>query len=790
MIDINAILKNEFLILDGATGSYLQQHGMQVGDCPEQFVADNPKVIQSLQADYMRAGTKVIYTATLGGTRAKLDDFGLGDKTYALNKRLAEISKEAAGENAWVAGDIGGTGQFIKPLGDLSFEQMVDIFKEQIRGLVDGGVDLLVIETMIDLNEARAAVLAAKEICDLRVFVTMTFDESGRTLTGTTPKAAAIALQAAGADAVGLNCSTGPFEMVQHVRDMKSVLDVPLIVKPNAGIPELKDGKTIFNLGADDFVKGMTALVDLGADIIGGCCGTTPEYIEKLARAVSGKKPTPLPEHSASYLCSNFEEKLIPEHGKFFVIGERINPTGKKDLKESLLNGDIALAVEYANSQRDAGADALDINVGVPGIDEKATAEPLVGELGVRNKLPLVFDSSYPETIEHELRIYPGRALINSISAEKGKADVLLPLQKKYGAMAILLPIGEKGIPATASGRAEIIEDLYARAQKLGLKKHDFLVDGLAFAISSSLDAAEQTFKMLDWCKQNGFKTVLGVSNASFGLPQRKWVNLAYLSAAMQHGLTAGIINPNEELLMNTALATGAVLGRDPDFSDYIDAVADVQTASGGSSEAPQSLFDAVVKGKDPLSLIKKEIELRDVQAIIDEEIIRALNHVGDLFADKKYFLPQLLASARTAKTVFDFVEPYLEKESGGATQKKKVIVATVKGDIHDIGKNLVALMLKNHGFDVIDLGKDVSSDLIIKTVNETGAKLVGLSALMTTTAQEMAKTVMALAKQTPDVKVMVGGAVVTPDFAQEIEAHGYAKDAADAVKTAKKLTE
>ncbi len=787
MTDFREILKNEYLILDGATGSYLQANGMKVGQCPELFVAENPEVLQRLQEDYIRVGSKIIYTATLGGTRPKLTDFDLGDRVYELNKRLAEISAEAAKGRALVAGDIGGTGQFIKPLGDFSFEEMVDTFKEQIHGLVDGGVDLLVIETMIDLNEARAAVLAAKETCNLPVFVTMTFDESGRTLTGSSPKAAAIALQAAGADAVGLNCSTGPFEMPQIVRDMKSVLNVPLIVKPNAGIPVLKDGKTVFNLGADDFVTGMTALVDLGADIIGGCCGTTPEFIAKLTEAVKGRKPEAMKPSHTAFLASNFETRVIPEHGKLFVIGERINPTGKKALKESFINGDISLALEYASEQRNKGADALDINAGVPGMDEKSIVEPLVGELGARMSLPLVFDSSYPETIEKALRIYPGRALINSISAEKGRAEVLLPLQKKYGAMAILLPIGEKGIPATAEERVEIILSLFAQAETLGLRKTDFLVDGLAFAISSSLDAAEQTFKTLEWCKANGFKTVLGVSNASFGLPERKWVNLAYLSAAMLHGLTAAIINPGEELLMNTALATGAVLGRDPDFGDYIDKVADMATSTSAASE-PATLFDAVVGGKDPLVLIKKEIETREIQAIIDEEIIRALNHVGDLFAEKKYFLPQLLASARSAKTVFDYIEPYLTKENGAGAAKKKVVVATVKGDIHDIGKNLVALMLKNHGFDVIDLGKDVPSEAIIEAVRETGAGLVGLSALMTTTALEMAKTVLALAAETPGVKVMVGGAVVTPEFAAEIGAHGYARDAADAVKTAKKL--
>jgi len=790
MSDFKNILNKEYLILDGATGSRLQESGLAIGECPEQFVIDHPDVIISLQNDYIEAGSKVIYSSTFGANRKKLSAFGLADKVFEMNKKLAEISIKAAAGRALVAGDMGATGQFIHPLGELSFEEMVDIYKEQVKGLVAGGVHLLVVETMIDLNEARAAVIAAKEAADLPVFVTMTFDESGRTLTGSSPKAAAIALQAIGADAIGLNCSTGPAEMKQHVRDMKSVLNVPLIVKPNAGIPELVNGQTVFNLKADAFVKDMLALVELGADIIGGCCGTTPEYIEKLSDAVKGRKPEKIVSKTASILSSNFEEQIIPENGKLFVIGERINPTGKKALKESFLNGEIDLAVEMANTQRDAGADALDINVGVPGMDEKSIVIPLVAELGARMKLPLVFDSSYPETIEQALRIYPGRALINSISAEKGKADALLPLQKKYGAMAILLPIGESGIPATAEGRAEIIQALFASAQKLGLKKQDFLVDGLAFAISSSLDAAQQTFDMLEWCRANDFKTVLGVSNASFGLPQRKWVNLAYLSVAMQHGLSAGIINPNEELLMNTALATGAVLGRDSDFSSYINAVSEVEIGGTLQESTLLTLFDAVVQGKDPLPIIKKEIETRPIQAIIDEEVIRALNHVGELFAKKKYFLPQLLASARSAKEVFDFIEPYLEKETGTSVVKEKVIMATVKGDIHDIGKNLVALMLKNHGFDVIDLGKDVPTETIIETVKETGARLVGLSALMTTTAGEMAKTVAALRSETPNVQIMVGGAVVTPEFAEEIHASAYAKDAADAVTVAKRLLE
>ena len=782
-------IKTEYLILDGATGTYLQENGLKTGMCPEQFVIDNPAVLQTLQQSYIDAGAKVIYTSTFGGNRKKLENFGLQDQAYAVNKRLAEISVEGADGRAFVAGDVGPTGVFIHPLGDYEFEALVDIYKEQIRALADGGVDLIVIETMIDLNETRAAIIAAKEVCDLPVFATMTFDESGRSLTGSSPEAAAVAMQAAGADAVGLNCSTGPAEMRETVRRMKRVLKVPLMVKPNAGMPKIVDGETIFEMDAAAFCNEMQTLADLGADVVGGCCGTTPDYIEKLSKTLKNKKHQKdrLYDENVSVLASNAEIVEIQPNGKLYVIGERINPTGKKALKAALKAGDTSLAIDYAGEQRDAGADILDINVGVPGIDEAELMESVVSELGARMRLPLCIDSSYPSVVERALRIYPGRALINSISDEKDKADALLPIMKKYGAMAILLPIGEDGIPDTSEGRIDIIQSVYQKAKSYGLTKADFLVDGLAFAVSSSPDAASIAFKVLNWCRDNQFKTVLGVSNASFGLPQRQWINAAYLSAAMQNGLNCAIINPNDALLMNTAYASAAVLGRDQDFSRYIETVTGFEGSSGKPNE--MSLYDAVLYGKDPIDVLKIVLKDSRPEAVINENVIPALNQVGDWFAEKKFFLPQLLASAKSAKVVFDYIEPYLEK-SDTVEKKHTMVIATVKGDIHDIGKNLVALMLKNHGFNVVDLGKDVDSDTIIQAIQTHQAKLAGLSALMTTTAKEMSQSVAAIKAAAPDVRIMVGGAVVTQSFADEIGADAYAKDAAQAVKAAQKLTE
>jgi len=786
MKGILEFIKNEYLVLDGATGTFLQENGLETGMCPEQFVIDNPAVLEKLQDEYIKAGSKAVYSCTFGANRKKLASYGLEDKAYEMNKKLTEITAKVCKGRAYVGADVGVTGMFLEPLGELEFEEAVDIYKEQIRGLVDGGADFIALETMIDINETRAAIIAAKEICDLPVFATMTFDETGRTLTGTSPKAAAVILQAVGADAVGLNCSTGPKEMKPFVKVMKEVLNVPLIVKPNAGIPQLVDGKTIFDLNSDDFCTDMLDLVDIGADIVGGCCGTDPVYIGKLSKSLKGRKPKPIEEKAKSILASNFETKEIVKNGKLFVIGERINPTGKKDLKEAFKTNDISPALDFANEQKTAGADALDINVGVPGIDENEIMRKLIIELGARMSLPLCIDSSYPEVIENALRIYPGRALINSISAEKGKAENLLPVMKKYGAMAILLPIGEKGIPKTGEERIEIIRSLFDKGLEAGLKKEDFLIDGLAFAISSSESAASETFKVLRWCSENGFKTVLGISNSSFGLPQRRWINSSYLSAAMQNGLNGAIINPNEELLMNTALATAAVLGRDNDFSAYISSITEGQIA--GRNEEPASIRDAVLLGKDAINIVKKEIEEKTPSEIIDKDVIPALNKVGDLFAEKKYFLPQLLASARTAKSIFDFLEPHILKSGADIKEKTKIVIATVKGDIHDIGKNLVGLMLKNHGFEVIDLGKDVDKEDIVKAVEDNGIELVGLSALMTTTAKEMEKTLVELKNRVPDCKVMIGGAVVTKDFADEIGADAYAKDAADAVGKAKDL--
>jgi 5-methyltetrahydrofolate--homocysteine methyltransferase len=776
-------MHEKHLVLDGATGTHLQNNGLKNGECPEQFVLDHPKILQTLQRKYVEAGSDVILTSTFGANSKKLATYGLGEKAYAINKELAQISKAVGCK--FLGGDIGSTGQFIEPLGDLSFEGAIDIFKEQIRGLVDGGVDLIVIETMLDIKEARAALIAAKEVCTLPVFVTMTFDAYGRTLTGTSAKSAAVILESAGADAVGLNCSTGPKEMKQIVIDMREVLSVPLIVKPNAGLPKLVDGKTVFDLSKEDFATDIKLLVDLGANIVGGCCGSDPTYIKQLSDLLSHQKPHEIKQVSKSILSSAFEACEIVDDEKLFIIGERINPTGKKALKEELKKGDFSLLLEYAANQANAGADILDINVGVAGLDEKALMHEAISTLASRSRLPLSIDSSDKDVVENALRIYPGRAIINSISLEEGKAEAMLPLAKKYGAMFILLTIDEHGIPESGEKRIRLIQKLYKTAKSYGLKKEDILVDGLAFAISSTKNAGQETFKVIKWCKAHGFKTVLGISNSSYGLPMRKWINSSYLSCAMTCGLTCAIINPCEELMINTALSTAAVLGRDMDYSRYMNGVSHLDLDIKGDHLT--SVYDAVLKGKDALDLTKEQIKTREMTDIIENDIIKALTDVGELFSQKKYFLPQLLASASSAKDVLDYLEPLMAKAHIKTKEKDAFVLATVKGDVHDIGKNLVGLMLKNHGYDVIDLGKDISKEKIVKAVKLSGAKMVGLSALMTTTAKEMQKAIVALKKQCPQTKIMVGGAVVSQEFADQIGADYYAHDAAESVIIANK---
>ncbi len=792
-------LQENIMILDGATGTELQKRGMPQGVCPEQWVLENPQVIIDIQRAYIKAGSNAVYTCTFGGNRIKLEEFGLGDSTVEINKKLAELSREAAGSNAFVAGDLAPTGQFVRPLGELSFEELVGIYKEQVEGLRQGGVDFFIIETMMDIQEARAALLAVKESCDLPVCVSMTFNEDGRTLTGTDPATAAITLQSLGADVVGCNCSTGPDKMMEFIVAMRDVAKVPLIAKANAGLPKLVDGKTVFDMDSIKFGSYAKEFVELGVAVIGGCCGTSPAYIAQLKENLDGLKPIAPTPKTFSIVTSARQSTYVGFDYPVAVVGERINPTGKKKLKEELKEGQMGLVRDFAREQQEKGASILDVNVGMSGIDEKETMSQAVEMLASTVDLPLCLDSSSVEVLETALRIYPGRALINSISAEEIKIKKLLPIVAKYGAMFILLPLSDEGVPETAEERIQIVEKVYNEAQQYGYNKEDIVVDGLVMTVSSDQKAAKETLTVIKWCRDIfGCNTIVGLSNISFGLPERKWVNTAFMSMAIGSGLTMAIANPSEEIMMNIKMACDVLTVKDIGSSRYIAHFAHEhqqdapKTTSAETKTTIEQIYDSVVKGNQEniSQLIDKALEEGVVAGeLVDQTLIPAITHVGDLYEQRKYFLPQLIQSAEAMKNAFNRVEPLLKQGNDDSQKKTKVVIATVKGDIHDIGKNIVALMLKNYGFDVLDLGKDVKSEEIIKKAREEEAEIICLSALMTTTMQEMKVVVDLAKKEKVKSKIMIGGAVVDKQYAKEIGADGYSEDAHRAVKLAKKLS-
>ena len=793
-------------ILDGANGTELQKRGMPTGVCPEQWAIENPDIIKQIQKAYIAAGSNIIYTCTFGGNGVKLGEFGLGDRTFEINKRLAQLSKEAADGKCLVAGDIASTGRFIKPLGDMQFEECVDIFKEQVRGLLAGGVDLFVIETMIDIQEARAALLAVKESCDLPVCVSMSFDESLRTLTGTDPVTALITLQSLGADAVGCNCSTGPEHMVEIITKMKPYAKVPLMAKPNAGLPRLLNGVTVFDMGAEEFGSYAERFIQAGANLLGGCCGTSPDYIRELYKSCRDFTPQNPVFSQYSAVSSSRKTVFFGINKPVAIVGERINPTGKKGLQVELKEGSTNEIRKFAHEQIEKGADILDVNVGMPGIDEK---EVMVNTVSLLNSIcdaPLCLDSSSPEVLEAALRIYPGRALINSISYEKIKLERLLPVAAKYGAMFILLPLSDEGVPEKAIQRQAIVQEVFNKAAAYGYQKNDIVVDGLVMTVSSNQEAALETLKLIEWCSREfGCGTIVGLSNVSFGLPERSWVNAAFMSMAIAKGLTMAIANPSSDLLMCIKMACDVIMKNDINSRNYIAYFNNTEKPSTVEDErragekntieknTGERIFDAVLNGDNEGigALIDKAVaENIAPRDIVDLYLIPAINQVGKLFDEKKYFLPQLIQSAETMKAGFTVLEPLLKQKNDNEEKEAIVVViATVKGDIHDIGKNIVGLMLRNYGFKVHDLGKDVSAGEIIDQAKKLRAHIVGLSALMTTTMVEMEEVINLAKEQGLSCKFMIGGAVVDEEYAKAIGADGYSRDAYEAVKLAKRLS-
>lgn len=828
--EFQTFTQNKIIYLDGATGSNLIRRGMPAGVCPEEWILEHPDVFVGLQKEYVEAGSNIIYAPTFTSNRIKLAEYGLEERIEEINTRLVALSKEAAEDKALVAGDITMTGRQLSPLGTMDFEELVEVYKEQIGILAKAGVDLLIVETMMSLQETRAALIAAKEVCDLPVMATLTFEPDGRTLFGTDGVTAAVTLEKLGACAVGANCSTGPDKMVTLIRDISQVVTVPVIAKPNAGMPALgSEGETVYNMDADTFAEEMKALVKAGAGILGGCCGTSPEYIDKLVQATKDRKPEKNVNSKIRYLCSERKTVAFALDAPFMVVGERINPTGKKKLQAELREGCLDMVLDFAQEQEACGAQLLDINVGMSGIDEKEMMLKVLEEVTVASSLPLVLDSSHVEVMEAALRRYPGRALINSISCETEKLEKLLPLAKKYGAMFILLPLSDKGLPENLEEKISIIETILGKAFELGMAKEDIIVDGLVTTVGANPMAAREVMETIAYCKKNGFATICGLSNISFGLPERSFINSAFLTMAIKEGLTMAIANPSQDLLMNIAFASDLLMKKDEADIRYIERAnwykehqaaaaeankayvqsaavqgdATVQKASEmiskhqstsvaepASKTVTGQLYQDVLKGNR--KQIKEHTRLavengKNPEEILNGWLLPAINEVGELFDKGKYFLPQLIASAEAMKLSVEYLEPLLAK---GQEQKEMpvVVVATVAGDIHDIGKNLVVLMLKNYGFRVIDLGKDVPKETIVQAAIEHQAKVIGLSALMTTTMQEMKRVIDYAKEKGLDAKVMIGGAVITEDYAKEIGADGYAADAASAVRVVKSM--
>ncbi len=812
---------NHYIFLDGATGSNLIQRGMPSGVCPEQWILEHKEVLISLQREYVEAGSNIVYAPTFSGNRIKLAEYGLENQIKSILPELIVLSKEAVAGRAYVAGDITMTGEQLKPMGKMEFETLVDIYKEQIQIMEEAGIDLLVVETMMSLQETRAALIAAKEVSSLPVMITMTFEADGRTLYGTDAVTAAVVLQSLGADAVGVNCSAGPDKMLSVVKAMAEVLHIPVIAKPNAGLPAADaDGNTYYDMDKETFVKYMKVLQENGASILGGCCGTTPEYIRLLRTEIGDRKPSGMAKGRKAdgirYITSERQTVSFGLNGNFLVVGERINPTGKKKLQEELRNGSLEMVKNFAEEQEVAGARILDVNMGMSGIDEKSMMLQALNEVSTVTNLPLSIDSSHIEVLEAALRNYPGRALVNSVSYETEKFEKLLPIVAKYGAMFILLPLSDKGLPESLEEKIEIIHKIYERALSLGMHKEDIVVDGLVTTVGANKKAALETLETIAYCKKLGLATICGLSNISFGMPERGFVNTAFLTMAIQSGLTMAIANPSQELLMCCALATDLLLNKENADIRYIEyaglvkekreLIEKVNGAVKNSVSLSQVIRkqDSVCQTEDGRELLKQAVlkgnqsgigaitkqALQDgipAQELLNQVLLPAINQVGDYFEKGKYFLPQLIASAEAMKLSIEILEPFLSENKEGG-EMPVIVIATVKGDIHDIGKNLVALMLKNYGFQVIDLGKDVPKEVIVQAAKEHNASIIALSALMTTTMKQMKEVIEYAKEQGVTAKIMIGGAVITQEYADEIGASGYSKDAADAVKLARRL--
>ena len=777
-------LNDRILILDGAMGSVLQQRGLPPGGIPELLNLTDPELLISIHREYIDAGSEIIYANTFGANGKKLRGSGHSVEEI-ISAAITTAKKAAEGTNAKVALDIGPLGELLEPMGKLTFEEAYELFREMAVAGEKAGADLAVIETMTDLYEAKAALLAVKEHTSLPVLVTMSFEERGRTFTGCTAASMAHTLEGLGADAIGLNCSLGPDLLLPILKEICAHTRLPVIAKPNAGLPDPVNGH--YDMGPEEFAQALLPCLETGVTMFGGCCGTSPAYIREVRKVLAGKIPAQRRYRSTGFVCSAVT--ACPLDG-IRVIGERINPTGKKRFQQALLENDLDYILDVAVAQEDAGADILDVNVGYPGVDEGEMLPRVVKKLQSAVSLPLQLDSSNPDALEAALRIYNGKAAVNSVNGEQSVLDRILPIVKKYGAAVVGLTLDAKGIPQTAEGRVAIARKILDAALSYGIPREDVWIDCLTLTVSAQQEQAAETLKAVSIVRREmGLQTVLGVSNISFGLPNRPLVTENFLVQAMAAGLSMPIINPNQTALMDAVAAFRVLSGEDVQCRAYIDRFAE-SAAPAPSSGGTMTLEDAVMRGlkAEAGKLAKAELETTDELSLVENHLIPALDKVGKGYEAGRVFLPQLLSAAQAAQSVFEVIRTSIAQKGGAPVKKGSLSIATVRGDIHDIGKNIVKTVLENYGYEVFDLGRDVPADTIAEHARANKLRLVGLSALMTTTLPAMEETVRALKALPQPPAVMVGGAVVTAEYAASIGADYYAKDASQSVEIARNV--
>jgi 5-methyltetrahydrofolate--homocysteine methyltransferase len=784
-------------IFDGAMGTMLQAGGLKPGDCPELLNIENPGLVKSVHEAYVNSGSTIIETNTFGANRIKLNHYGFADRTIEFNTAAVKTAKEAAVSKAKVAGAMGPTGRFIKPLGDLEFDEAYDAYYEQAGALAAAGADYLIIETSIDIQEMRAALLAAKAATRIPVICQMSYSEDGRTVTGTDPQSAAITLEALGADIIGVNCSLGPEQLLPIVKTLAANCSKPISVQPNAGMPHLVNGKTFFPMDAKSMGVWAPKLIAAGATYIGGCCGTTPAHIAAIRQSLDGCiEPVRIKALPRLALTSRSKTVFIDKDLSTVLIGERINPTGRKKLAAEIKEGSFLSVKKEAIEQVRAGAQVLDVNMGVGGIDQTTAMKKAITEISQLVDVPLAIDTSDVAALEAGLKAYPGRALINSVSAEPERMETFLPLAKKYGAAILCLPIGEKGVPKTANERKELVEIIIDEAQQFGLKSGDFLLDGLVMTVAADEKACTETLRTLQLYRDAfGYPTTMGLSNISYGLPNRPLINGTFFAMCLAAGLDAPIMNPYDDTMQASLLASSALLGKDPNGLAYSKDTVN-QNASKKAATAKITNIDtltaikmAVIDGEKEVvgMLVEKALtEGRSSEEITEKALTAAMNEIGIDFGSGRLFLPQVLLSAEVMRTAFLKIKEILPAQI--IQSKGTFVIATVKGDVHDLGKNIVAALLENNGFRLIDLGKDVAAEDIVRAAIENDADIVGLCALMTTTMVQIDTVIKALNAAGSSAKVMVGGAVLTQEYADEVGADAYAHDGVRAVNIAKTL--